>query len=88
MVVTQEMIDKLEGIRKTYLQAHIVSLLAERLKITPEEAIETYFASDVAAMVDENIYGVCALDATYLADEILRQLSVEERYEDRQIAKL
>ena len=74
MEVTQEMIDKLEGIRKVHLQAQIVSLLMERLEISPEEALELYYSSVIADMIDTNEYNVCCLDAVYLVDELLMQM--------------
>ncbi len=70
MNVTQDMVDKLGDVRKVRLEAEIVDELASRLALSPEEAMERYFASDLAKMVEDNEFGVRYLDASYLVDEV------------------
>ena len=70
MNVTQDMVDKLGDVRKVRLEAEIVDELASRLALSPEEAMERYFASDLAKMVEDNEFGVRYLDASYLLDEV------------------
>lgn len=70
MNVTQAMVDKLGDVRKVRLEAEIVEELASRMDLSPEEAMERYYASDLAKMVEDNQFGVRYLDASYLVDEV------------------
>lgn len=70
MNVTQAMVDKLGDVRKVRLEAEIVEELASRMGLSPEEAMERYYVSDLAKMVEDNQFGVRYLDASYLVDEV------------------
>ena len=69
MKVTAETVAQLEELRKTNLEADVVRLLAERKGLSPADALELYYESDLARMVEANAHGVLYLDAAYLVDQ-------------------
>ncbi len=71
MEVTQEMIDKLGDVRKMRLEYEIICELSDRLNLSAQEATAYYYNSKLAPMVEENLYGVRYVQASYLVDELL-----------------
>lgn len=55
MKVTREMTERLGDERKMRLEAEIIDGLAEWLGISTEDATERFYASDTAAMIEENV---------------------------------
>lgn len=73
MKVTKETINKLEPLLKEHLEADIVSELATRLNVTPEEAMRIYFSSGMPEKIESGVYGIQYLSAQYLTEEILNK---------------
>ncbi|WP_165246600.1 hypothetical protein [Adlercreutzia sp. ZJ141] len=74
ITITEDLLDRLPAIRKTNLESQIVMIIGERLDVSPAEALDVYYSSDIARMVEQNLYGMQYLEATYLADEILMRM--------------
>ena len=73
MKVTEETIANLGSFLKEQLEADIVSLLAAKLHLSPSQAMDRYYNSSLAQKIEEGELGMQCLDASYLADEILRE---------------
>lgn len=69
--ITAHTLEALPAIRKTNLEAQITTLLAERLGLSVEEALERYYSDPLSGLIENNSYGLQYLDARYLVDEML-----------------
>lgn len=69
--VTERTVEELPAIRLTSLEAQIVECIAERLGLSPSDAMRFYFSSKMAGEIEQNLYGMQYLDAKYLADAII-----------------
>lgn len=71
-MVDERTISAIEGLRKTNLDAQIVQVIAQRTGLNAQDALDIYYGSELAPMIERNEYGMQFLDANYLADEVLR----------------
>lgn len=74
MKVSEDTIRAIEGLRLSNLESGIVEAIGQRLGLEPTEALRIYYTSEVCAMIERNDNGLQFLDASYLADEVLREL--------------
>lgn len=68
-------------INETLLQmkyARIISLLAERLDITADQALELFYHSTTYSHLDQLQHNLHNMSDHYLADEILAELQVQQ----------
>lgn len=72
MRVTEETLAQLEPLLKEQLEADIISIIAERLEVSPGEAMSVYYRNPLAQQIEEGTWGMQYLDASYLADEVLK----------------
>lgn len=72
MRVTEETLAQLEPLLKEQLEADIISIIAERLEVSPGEALSVYYRNPLAQQIEEGAWGTQYLDASYLADEVLK----------------
>lgn len=72
MRVTEEILAQLEPLLKEQLEADIISIIAERLEVSPGEAMSVYYRNPLAQQIEEGAWGMQYLDASYLADEVLK----------------
>ena len=72
MRVTEETLAQLEPLLKEQLEADIISIIAERLEVSPGEAMSVYYRNPLAHQIEEGAWGMQYLDASYLADEVLK----------------
>ena len=72
MKVAEETLTQLESLLKEQLEADIITIIAERLSVSPDAAMRVYFRSPLAQQIEEGAWGMQYLDASYLADEILK----------------
>ena len=54
-------------------EADIVAVLARKMNATADEALLTYYASDLALKIEQGELGIQYLPAEYLADEVLKR---------------
>lgn len=54
-------------------EADIVAILARKMNATADEALLTYYASDLALKIEQGELGIQYLSAEYLADEVLKR---------------
>ena len=54
-------------------EADIVAILARKMNATTDEALLTYYASDLALKIEQEELGIQYLPAEYLADEVLKR---------------
>lgn len=73
-VVDQQTIAAIEELRITNLEARIVEILAERLGIGAGGALQRYYDSELACLIEGNAYGLQYLDEYYLAEELLAEM--------------
>lgn len=74
--------ENLGSFLKEHLEADVVFLLAQRLGVSPEEAMGIYYRSKVAEIVEDGLLGAQYLPASYLADEVLKNAShLEEGFD-------
>lgn len=52
-------------------EADIVACLAEKMNVSAEEALMTYYESELASLIEQGELGIQYLSPEYLADEIL-----------------
>ena len=52
-------------------EADIVAILAKKTNATADEALLTYYESDLALKIEQGELGIQYLPAEYLADEVL-----------------
>ena len=55
-------------------EANIVMLLAQRLEISPERALEVYYHTRVNKFMSSADYGLQHMSDLYIVDEILNEL--------------
>lgn len=55
-------------------EANIVMLLSQRLKITPERALEVYYHTRVNKFMSSSEYGLQQMSDLYVVDEIVNEL--------------
>lgn len=72
MRVTEETLAQLEPLLKEQLEADIISIIAERLEVSPGEAMSVHYRNPLAQQIEEGAWGMQYLDASYLADEVLK----------------
>ncbi|NHM16068.1 hypothetical protein GMI69_05245 [Eggerthellaceae bacterium zg-887] len=72
MNVAEEAITNLGPLLKEQLEAEIVSIIAARLHLPPSQAMDVYYRSPLAWKIEEGEFGMQYLDASYLADEVLK----------------
>ncbi|WP_165055675.1 MULTISPECIES: hypothetical protein [unclassified Adlercreutzia] len=72
MKVTEETIANLGSLLKEQLEADIVSIVAAKLHLSPSQALDMYYSSPLAQKIEEGELGMQYLDASYLADEVLK----------------
>lgn len=70
--ISAAVIEEPPAIRKTNPEAQLVAELCERLGVSPAEAMRLYYSSSLADKIEANEHGLLFLDASYLADELLR----------------
>lgn len=71
VAITEQILEALPAIRRTNLEAQMTTLLAERLGLSVEEALELYYSDPLSQLIEENVYGLQYLDAAYLVDELI-----------------
>ena len=54
-------------------EADIVAILARKMNATTDEALLTYYESDLALKIEQGELGIQYLPAEYLADEVLKR---------------
>ena len=54
-------------------EADIVAVLARKMNATADEALLTYYESDLALKIEQGELGIQYLPAEYLADEVLKR---------------
>ena len=54
-------------------EADIVAILAKKMNATADEALLTYYESDLALKIEQEELGIQYLPAEYLADEVLKR---------------
>ena len=74
MKVTNDMIEAIEEIRLSNLESEIVELVGKRLGLDAAGSLHAYYTSKVCPMIEHNDNGLQFLDASYLADEVLKEL--------------
>lgn len=72
MNVTEKTLAGLDDFLKEHLEADIIAIIAERRSISPAEAMRLYYGSPLSESIESGTYGMQYLDATYLAEEILK----------------
>ena len=55
-------------------EADIVAILAKKTNATADEALLTYYESDLALKIEQGELGIQYLPAEYLADEVLKRM--------------
>ncbi len=73
IAITEQTLEALSAARKTNLEAQMITLLAERLGLSAEEALERYYSDPLSCLIENNTCGLQYLDAHYLVDEMMRQ---------------
>lgn len=53
--------------------ARIIEILAQRLNITREDAMDLFYNSPVFELIDKGVAGMHCRSDQYLADEIIRE---------------
>ena len=53
--------------------AYSVAVLARKMNATADEALLTYYESDLALKIEQGELGIQYLSAEYLADEVLKR---------------
>lgn len=71
MKVTEETIRGLSSFLIEQQEADIITCLANRLCLSPGEAMNLYYSSEWAARIEEGLCGIQHLAPEYLADEII-----------------
>lgn len=72
MNITEQTIRQLDELRKEHVEADIIALLSNRLDVPVEKATDMYYRSDLARQINDGSYGIQALDATCLVDDLMR----------------
>ena len=70
-MVDKKTIAAIEELRRTNLDAQIVEIISQRMGLSVRDALDVYYSSELAPLIERNEYGMQFLDAHYLADEIL-----------------
>ena len=73
MEVTERTVKSLGGFLIERQEADIVACLAEKMNVSAEEALMTYYESDLASLIEQGDLGIQYLSPEYLADEVLRR---------------
>ncbi len=71
MKVEPQTIKGLDAFLKEHLEADVVTIIAGELGLSAQDALDVYFNSHIAAMIERGEYGVQYLSPEYLAKEIL-----------------
>lgn len=71
--VSERTIAGLDDVLREHEEADVVAVLARRLDLGAEEALELYFSSRIPELIAHDEYGVRYLSPEYLADEVLRE---------------
>ena len=56
MRVTEETLAQLEPLLKEQLEADIISIIAERLEVSPGEAMSVYYRNPLAQQIEEGAW--------------------------------
>lgn len=72
MNVTENTVKSLDGFLIEHQEADIVTCLAEKMSASAEEALLTYYRSDLAPKIEQGKLGIQYLPPEYIADEILK----------------
>ena len=75
MKITAQTIEGLDTFLKEHLEADVVEIIANRLKLPVEKAFEIYFNSRISGMIEEGKFGIQYLSPEYLAEEILKDIN-------------
>ena len=75
MNVDTNTIRGLDSFLRQHQESDVAQIISEKLNIPAGEALEIYFESKVASMVEKGIYGAQYLSSEYLAEEILEALT-------------
>ena len=78
MRVTKETISKLGELYKERLESELISELSRRLKVDAAKAMATYYGSELARQVDGGVNGIQYLSPSYLVDELLAELGIDD----------
>lgn len=70
-MLDKKTIAAIEELRRTNLDAQIVEIISQRMGLSARDALDVYYSSELAPLIERNEYGMQFLDAHYLADEIL-----------------
>ena len=73
MDVNENTVKSLGGFFIEHQEADIVACLAEKMNATADEALSTYYRSDLAPKIEQGELGIQYLPAEYLADEVLKR---------------
>lgn len=61
----------LDSLRRRNLETDIVTLLAQRFGLNAAAALDVYYRSRLSRQIAENAYGIQALDAAYLVEDLI-----------------
>lgn len=67
--------DKLENFYKEHLEEKIVFCLAQRKGLELEKAMDIYYKSRLASLIESGAYGIQYLDFKVLTDELEKELA-------------
>lgn len=73
MNVNENTVKNLGDFLIEHQEADIVAKLAEKMNATTDEALLTYYRSDLAPKIEQGELGIQYLPAEYLADEVLKR---------------
>lgn len=73
MNVNENTVKNLGSFLIEHQEADIVACLAEKMDATADEALLTYYRSDLAPKIEQGELGIQYLPAEYLADEVLKR---------------
>lgn len=82
MQITERTLEGLDSFLKEHLEADIVARVADSLGIPSAQAMRVYYTSPIAPIVEAGEYGAQYLDASYLADEVIKSASAAASLRD------
>lgn len=73
MNVTENTVKNLDDFLIERQEADIVACLADKMNVSTEEALTTYYESDLAIKLEQGELGIQYLPPDYLADEVIKR---------------
>lgn len=75
MKPNEHTVESLDSFLKEHVEADVAFCIAEQLGVSSEEAMDIYYQSRIAEVVEGGSLGAQYLPASYLAEEVLRHLA-------------